>query len=88
MRPPNWNILRVWLLLAPPSLVASAPPPILHPLNSYTTHLTPPIHQHRSLEVLNLDLFHDLPVKGVLKSSSDFHAVLYIRPSLMVMYAM
>ena len=65
-----------------------APPPILHPLNSYTTHLTPLIHQHRSLEVLNLDLFHDLPVKGVLKSSSDFHAVLYIRPSLMVMYAM
>ena len=56
-------------------LVASAPPPILHPLHSYTTHLTPPIHQHRSLEVLNLDLFHDLPVKGVLKSSSDFHAV-------------
>ena len=62
--------------------------PVLHPLDSDTSHFTSPIHKNRPFEVLDLDLLHDLPVEGVLKSPSHFHAVFDISPALMMMYTM
>ena len=44
--------------------------------------------ENRPFEVLDLDLFHDLPVEGVLESPSHFHAVFDISPALMMMYTM
>ena len=71
----------------PPSLVSSAPPPILHSLNPHSSHLRPPVHQNWPLEVLDLDPLHDLPVQGVLEGPRHPHAVVDVLPALMVVDA-
>ena len=70
-------------MLAPPSSLSS-PPPILHPLNSNSTHLAPPVHEDWPFEILDLDSFHDLPVEGVLEVHSHPHAVVHILPADML----
>jgi len=67
-------------------LLATSPPPILHPLNSDTPHLAPPVHQNWPFEILDLDSLHDLSVKGIFVGSSDSHAVCDPLPALVMMY--
>ena len=67
-------------------LLATSPPPVLHPLNSHATHLTPPVHENWPFEILDLDSFRDLSVKRISVDSSDSHAVWDPLPVLVVMY--
>ena len=70
-------------MLAPPSSLSS-PPPILHPLNSNSTHLAPPVHEDWPFEILDLDSLHDLPVEGVLEGPRHPHAVVHVLPALVM----
>ena len=67
------------------SSLATSPPPILHPLNSDTPHLSPTIHQHWPFEILNLHSLHDLSVKGLLERFGDPHAVVDTLSALVMM---
>ena len=51
---------------------------MLHSLNSYSSHLIPPIHQASSRKSRYLDTFHDLPVQGCVVVASDPHLVLHL----------
>ena len=58
------------------SSLATSPPPILHPVNSDSPHLSPSVHQNWPFEILNLDPLHDLSVKRIFVGSGDSHAAL------------
>ena len=66
------------------SSLATSPPPILHPLNSDTPHLRPPVHQNWPFEILDLDSLHDLSVERILVGSGDSHAVWDPLPALVM----
>ena len=56
----------------------------MHPLDSNSTHLAPPVHENWPFEILDLDSLHDLPVEGVLEGPGHPHAVVDVLPALMV----
>ena len=68
----------------PLSLVASPPPPILHPLNPHSTRLAPPVHENWPFESLILDPLHDQPVEGVIEGPGDPHAIVDVLSALVI----
>ena len=64
----------------------TSPSSILHPLNSDSSHLIPPIHKDWTLEAGYLDPFHSLAIQGLWIHPCHFHAEGDILSPLVMMF--
>ena len=65
-------------------LRAASPPPILHPLDTNTTHLISPVHKDWPLEIWNLDSFHSLAIQRLCEAARHLHGVVDVHSPLVV----
>ena len=84
--PPCW--LAGWQRVGgPPSSypLIPSPSPILHSLQSHSTHLIPSVHQNLSLKVFNIHSSCHLSVQAACVKTSNFHSKIHILPAIVMM---
>ena len=62
-----------------------SPPPVLHSIHSYTTHLIPPIHQNCPLKVFDVHSFCHLSVQAACVDTCHFHCKIDILTPIVMM---
>ena len=90
--PPAGNPLSLWWCwkrargtsILERHLRITSPSPILHPLDTNTTHLISPVHKDWPLEIWNLDSLHYLAIQRLIEGSCHLHDVIDILSTLMV----
>ena len=66
-------------------LVATTPPPVLGYFHPNSTHIRPSVHQHVSLEIRDLNSFHQLAIQRLVVAVYRLHRIVDILTALVVM---